>query len=82
MKAARLTAASVHHFADPCEPRDPSRPGGLARSADSVLVSVLADTTIVLSRGLGLGPVFVPYVHVLRTYTMYRYVVKHYLYGV
>jgi hypothetical protein len=68
MKAARLTAASVHHFAAPCELSDRSRPGGWARSVDlvlvsvlvSALVSVLADTTIVLSRCLGLGPVFVP----------------------
>jgi hypothetical protein len=82
MKAARLTAASVHHFADPCEPRDASRPRGLARSAGLVLVSVLADTTIVLSRCLGLGPVFVPSVHIRRSYTLYKYVVQHVLYGV
>jgi hypothetical protein len=82
MKAARLTAASVHHLADPCEPRDPSRPAGLARSAGLVLVSVLADTTIFLSRCLGLRPMFVPSVHVLRTYTLYRYVVQHDLYDV
>src|SRR3984957_10146704 len=87
MKAARLTAASVHHFADPRELGDRSGPAGLARSADlvlvpvlvpvlvSVLVSVLADTTIVLSRCLGLRPVFVPWfiyvVLIRRTGTLY-----------
>src|SRR6202050_5087167 len=45
MKAARLTAASVHHFLDAEEPMDPSRPVEWAGSADTVL----ADTAIVLS---------------------------------
>src|ERR1700683_1786557 len=75
MKAARLTAASVHHLADPCEPRDPSRPGGWARSAGLVLVSVLADTTIFLSRCLGLRPcsfrLFMYFVLIRRIGTLY-----------
>src|SRR5271156_1208264 len=45
MKAARLTAASVHHFLDSEEPMDPSRPVDFAGSADAVL----ADTAIILS---------------------------------
>jgi hypothetical protein len=45
MKAARLTAASVHHFLDAEEPMDPSRPVDFTGSADAVL----ADTAIVLS---------------------------------
>jgi hypothetical protein len=84
MKAARLTAASVHLCADLFVPVEPSLLG-LTGSADSVI----ADTAIVLSAiELSSGSAgvrsadFLYVVLIRRTYTLYKYDVHHYFYGV
>jgi hypothetical protein len=84
MKAARLTAASVHLWADFFVPVEPSLLV-LTGSVDSVI----ADTAMVLSAielasgSAGVRSAYFLYVVLIRRrYTLYKYDVHHYFYGV
>jgi hypothetical protein len=93
MKVARLTAASAHHLLDSWRP-DPAD----SLFVDTVLAdTVLADTVLadplladplladplLADTVLVLSPACLMYaVPVCRSYTLYRYVVHHDLYGV